>query len=93
MTNSDTTHFGYKQVRIEDKAQRVGDVFSSVSSNYDLMNDLMSFGVHRFWKRAAIHASAVKKEIKCLMLPVVHVIWPYCFIKDLAMKVLLQSQI
>jgi len=66
MTNSDTTHFGYKQVRIEDKAQRVGDVFSSVSSNYDLMNDLMSFGVHRFWKRAAIHASAVKKGNKVL---------------------------
>lgn len=45
------THFGFQQVPIEDKARRVGAVFSSVASHYDLMNDLMSFGLHRLWKR------------------------------------------
>lgn len=45
-----TTHFGYKTVNKEDKEKLVGDVFSSVASNYDIMNDAMSFGVHRLWK-------------------------------------------
>jgi demethylmenaquinone methyltransferase/2-methoxy-6-polyprenyl-1,4-benzoquinol methylase len=46
-----TTHFGYQQVRPEEKARRVAGVFRSVAGRYDLMNDLMSFGVHRLWKR------------------------------------------
>ena len=46
-----TTHFGYEDVRTEEKVQRVADVFHSVASKYDLMNDLMSGGVHRLWKR------------------------------------------
>ena len=49
-----TTHFGFKQVPVAEKAQRVRGVFDSVADNYDLMNDLMSAGVHRLWKRYAI---------------------------------------
>ena len=45
--SDDRTHFGYQQVPEEEKARRVGAVFSSVASNYDLMNDLMSMGMHR----------------------------------------------
>lgn len=53
MTDSDkTTHFGFETVREEDKAGRVRGVFSSVASKYDIMNDVMSGGVHRLWKDA-----------------------------------------
>jgi demethylmenaquinone methyltransferase/2-methoxy-6-polyprenyl-1,4-benzoquinol methylase len=53
MTESDkTTHFGFETVREEDKAGRVQGVFSSVASKYDIMNDVMSGGVHRIWKDA-----------------------------------------
>jgi demethylmenaquinone methyltransferase / 2-methoxy-6-polyprenyl-1,4-benzoquinol methylase len=45
------THFGFKEVNEEDKQPLVENVFSSVASNYDRMNDLMSFGIHRFWKK------------------------------------------
>jgi len=55
-----TTHFGYQQVPEEDKADKVADVFHSVADNYDLMNDLMSFGVHRLWKHYTIRLSRVK---------------------------------
>ena len=48
------THFGYQQVSPEEKTRKVKAVFDSVSKNYDLMNDLMSLGVHRLWKRYAI---------------------------------------
>jgi demethylmenaquinone methyltransferase/2-methoxy-6-polyprenyl-1,4-benzoquinol methylase len=48
--------FGYQQVTPEEKTQRVRDVFASVATRYDLMNDLMSFGVHRIWKRIAVGA-------------------------------------
>ncbi|KAI3406730.2 COQ5 [Candida oxycetoniae] len=47
---NDTTHFGFKQVNRSEKENLVGGVFSSVASNYDLMNDVMSMGVHRLWK-------------------------------------------
>lgn len=46
-----TTHFGFRQVPVDEKINRVAGVFHSVASRYDLMNDLMSFGVHRLWKR------------------------------------------
>ncbi len=49
-----TTHFGFRQVREADKADMVRAVFDSVAANYDLMNDLMSLGVHRLWKAAMI---------------------------------------
>ncbi|PUZ43815.1 hypothetical protein GQ55_8G037500 [Panicum hallii var. hallii] len=48
--HSHATSFGYKQVREEEKSKLVGNVFSSVASSYDLMNDLMSVGLHRLWK-------------------------------------------
>ncbi|KAI5951656.1 COQ5 [Candida jiufengensis] len=51
----DTTHFGYKTVNKSDKENLVGGVFSSVASNYDLMNDVMSMGVHRLWKQHFIN--------------------------------------
>ncbi|MFB2538216.1 MULTISPECIES: bifunctional demethylmenaquinone methyltransferase/2-methoxy-6-polyprenyl-1,4-benzoquinol methylase UbiE [unclassified Acinetobacter] len=57
----DTTHFGYKTVNTDEKAQKVAEVFHSVASKYDLMNDLMSFGVHRLWKRFAIQMSGVRR--------------------------------
>jgi demethylmenaquinone methyltransferase/2-methoxy-6-polyprenyl-1,4-benzoquinol methylase len=57
---TDKTHFGYQQVPEDEKSQRVGEVFRSVASNYDLMNDLMSLGLHRLWKRFAIEMSGVR---------------------------------
>lgn len=55
-----TTDFGFEQVPLRDKARRVASVFSSVAENYDLMNDLMSFGVHRLWKRYVVDLAAVR---------------------------------
>lgn len=54
------THFGFEQVAPDEKARRVKGVFDSVARRYDLMNDLMSFGVHRLWKRLTIELSAVR---------------------------------
>ena len=59
--NTKSTDFGYKEVTPEEKTSRVAEVFQSVSGSYDMMNDLMSFGVHRLWKRQAMHLSGVKK--------------------------------
>ena len=53
------THFGYKEVDEYDKSKFVGDVFTSVSKNYDIMNDAMSFGMHRLWKRILIELAAI----------------------------------
>lgn len=61
-----TTHFGYENVAVEDKATRVAEVFHSVANKYDIMNDLMSGGVHRLWKRYTINAAGVKKGDKVL---------------------------
>jgi len=55
-----TTDFGFEKVPLQDKVRRVSSVFSSVAENYDLMNDLMSFGVHRLWKRFAVELAAVR---------------------------------
>lgn len=54
------THFGFEDVSVADKQRRVGAVFSSVAQRYDLMNDLMSFGVHRLWKRFVVALAAVQ---------------------------------
>jgi demethylmenaquinone methyltransferase/2-methoxy-6-polyprenyl-1,4-benzoquinol methylase len=51
-----TTHFGFRDVALEDKQTLVNDVFHSVASRYDLMNDLMSMGLHRVWKDLMINA-------------------------------------
>ncbi|MEM7407186.1 MAG: bifunctional demethylmenaquinone methyltransferase/2-methoxy-6-polyprenyl-1,4-benzoquinol methylase UbiE [Pseudomonadota bacterium] len=56
---TDFTDFGYEQVPEDEKAGRVRAVFDSVASRYDLMNDLMSFGIHRWWKRFAVALTSV----------------------------------
>jgi demethylmenaquinone methyltransferase / 2-methoxy-6-polyprenyl-1,4-benzoquinol methylase len=57
---SKTTHFGFETVDEKDKAKRVAGVFTSVAGKYDIMNDLMSAGLHRIWKRFAISVSGVR---------------------------------
>lgn len=57
---AEETHFGYKTVNKAEKQARVADVFTSVAKKYDIMNDLMSFGIHRLWKRYAISLSGVR---------------------------------
>ena len=61
MAEKDTTHFGFQQVPKAEKAGKVADVFHSVAGSYDLMNDLMSGGIHRLWKRFTIEISGVRK--------------------------------
>ena len=58
---NETTHFGYENVAVEEKVHKVGEVFHSVANKYDIMNDLMSGGVHRLWKRYTINKAGVKK--------------------------------
>lgn len=57
---SDTTHFGYQTVATGEKADKVRGVFDSVASRYDIMNDLMSAGLHRVWKRFTIGQAGVR---------------------------------
>ncbi|MDX1480897.1 MAG: bifunctional demethylmenaquinone methyltransferase/2-methoxy-6-polyprenyl-1,4-benzoquinol methylase UbiE [Woeseiaceae bacterium] len=64
--NKETTHFGYETVPIVEKAGRVRGVFDSVASRYDIMNDLMSAGLHRLWKRFAIEQAAVRSGQRVL---------------------------
>ncbi|MEP1469977.1 MAG: bifunctional demethylmenaquinone methyltransferase/2-methoxy-6-polyprenyl-1,4-benzoquinol methylase UbiE [Halieaceae bacterium] len=61
-SEKDTTHFGYQQVDKDAKAGLVADVFDSVAARYDVMNDLMSVGIHRLWKRFTIELSGVRKN-------------------------------
>src|SRR5688572_14514731 len=63
---SGTTHFGFKDVAAKDKQKLVGEVFSSVAGNYDLMNDLMSMGIHRVWKRYFVATAQVGKGDRVL---------------------------
>ena len=63
---TDKTHFGFEQVDAEDKARRVRGVFDSVAGKYDLMNDLMSAGLHRLWKRFAVDATGVRPGMRVL---------------------------
>ena len=60
MSDESTTHFGYRDVPVDEKQKLVGRVFTSVASKYDLMNDLMSFGVHRLWKRWFAETSGIR---------------------------------
>jgi demethylmenaquinone methyltransferase / 2-methoxy-6-polyprenyl-1,4-benzoquinol methylase len=66
MSEQDKTHFGFEQVPVAEKQKRVAGVFSSVAGKYDLMNDLMSFGVHRLWKRFVIDLAGVRAGEKVL---------------------------
>jgi demethylmenaquinone methyltransferase / 2-methoxy-6-polyprenyl-1,4-benzoquinol methylase len=61
-----TTHFGFKQVAEDAKARHVADVFDSVASRYDLMNDLMSAGLHRLWKSFTIGQAGVREGARVL---------------------------
>jgi len=60
------TSFGFRQIDSREKSKMVGNVFDTVASNYDLMNDLMSFGIHRLWKRVAIESSSLRKDSNVL---------------------------
>src|SRR5262249_53867176 len=60
MSEERTTHFGYRDVPVAEKEKLVGRVFTSVASKYDVMNDLMSFGIHRIWKRWFAATSGVR---------------------------------
>ncbi|MDQ5908760.1 MAG: demethylmenaquinone methyltransferase / 2-methoxy-6-polyprenyl,4-benzoquinol methylase [Pseudomonadota bacterium] len=60
MENSETTHFGYQTVPASEKVRKVAGVFDSVADKYDVMNDLMSLGVHRLWKRFAISLTGLR---------------------------------
>jgi demethylmenaquinone methyltransferase/2-methoxy-6-polyprenyl-1,4-benzoquinol methylase len=60
MSNSDRTDFGFEEVAWTEKAKRVGSVFASVAGKYDVMNDLMSFGVHRLWKHFTLSLTGLK---------------------------------
>ncbi len=62
----DNTHFGYSTVKATEKAGKVAEVFHSVASKYDVMNDLMSMGVHRLWKRFTIERSGVRSGQRVL---------------------------
>lgn len=64
--NNNETHFGFETVKKNQKANMVRDVFDSVADKYDVMNDLMSFGIHRLWKRVTIELSAVREGGKVL---------------------------
>ncbi len=66
MSEKKTTHFGYQEVEQEAKAGLVAGVFHSVAARYDLMNDLMSGGIHRIWKRFTIEVSGVRKGQRVL---------------------------
>lgn len=59
-TNTNKTHFGFREVDQTDKSGLVAEVFHSVASKYDVMNDLMSFGMHRLWKRFTIKQAAIR---------------------------------
>jgi demethylmenaquinone methyltransferase/2-methoxy-6-polyprenyl-1,4-benzoquinol methylase len=63
---TEKTHFGYEQVPPKEKARRVRGVFDSVADKYDLMNDLMSVGLHRMWKRFTIEMSGLRSGARVL---------------------------
>ncbi|MBF0188200.1 MAG: bifunctional demethylmenaquinone methyltransferase/2-methoxy-6-polyprenyl-1,4-benzoquinol methylase UbiE [Magnetococcales bacterium] len=63
---SATTHFGFSEIPLPDKVHKVREVFDSVAENYDLMNDLMSMGVHRVWKRYTVHKMRLRPGDRAL---------------------------
>lgn len=66
MSDEKTTHFGYQEVPVGEKQERVRAVFDSVATRYDLMNDLMSMGIHRLWKRRAVAMAGVRRGQRVL---------------------------
>lgn len=65
-STQETTHFGFRTVAKDEKESMVADVFHSVAGKYDLMNDLMSFGIHRIWKRFTLDCSGVRRGQRVL---------------------------
>ena len=66
MKEQQTTHFGYREVPVQEKTALVHEVFASVAGNYDIMNDLMSLGIHRVWKRDFVANSGIRLGHKVL---------------------------
>ncbi len=66
MNDQSTTHFGFTQVNTEEKAGKVAEVFDSVASKYDIMNDVMSFGVHHLWKKFTLELCGLREGHKVL---------------------------
>ncbi|WP_198245260.1 bifunctional demethylmenaquinone methyltransferase/2-methoxy-6-polyprenyl-1,4-benzoquinol methylase UbiE [methane-oxidizing endosymbiont of Gigantopelta aegis] len=66
MTHENTTHFGFKEVPKDEKVKMVRGVFDSVADQYDIMNDLMSLGIHRLWKKIAVQLANVRAGDKVL---------------------------
>lgn len=66
MNKNNKTHFGYQEIPVQEKAGKVAEVFHSVAKNYDVMNDLMSFGVHRVWKKFCIDMGQFRPGQKVL---------------------------
>lgn len=64
--SKETTHFGYRTVETEQKVDMVANVFHSVAAKYDVMNDVMSLGIHRLWKRFTINCSGVRRGQRVL---------------------------
>ncbi len=64
--DKDTTHFGFSEVPVAEKARKVRGVFDSVASRYDVMNDLMSLGIHRAWKRFTVEKAALRPGMEVL---------------------------
>jgi len=65
-TDKDTTHFGFSEVPVAEKARKVRGVFDSVASRYDVMNDLMSLGIHRAWKRFSVEKAGLRPGMEVL---------------------------
>ena len=59
-------NFGFKNIKKDEKVKKVGKVFNSVAKNYDLMNNVMSFGLHKIWKKIVIETTSLKKNAKIL---------------------------
>ncbi|MDH5424211.1 MAG: bifunctional demethylmenaquinone methyltransferase/2-methoxy-6-polyprenyl-1,4-benzoquinol methylase UbiE [Gammaproteobacteria bacterium] len=66
MKSNEETHFGFEQVKAGEKAGKVAEVFHSVADKYDIMNDVMSFGVHRLWKRFTLAQTGLKNGQRVL---------------------------
>ncbi len=61
MSDRSTTHFGFREVPVEEKVHKVAEVFDSVAKKYDIMNDVMSFGVHHLWKKFTIEMCGLRE--------------------------------
>lgn len=66
MSDKEQIDFGYQTIDKEKKEEKVAEVFHSVASKYDVMNDVMSFGIHRLWKRTMIELTGARKGQKAL---------------------------